>query len=235
MNDYSLRPKRITKDKWLSFYNWQGFILSKMGYCSPGWFYFAPDKNCIKYCSQPEQMKYKNYKEMRLLYTEEGTDQRLFDEIVKRTYPALKTLDMESFDAVLFTRPLKDYVEDDAKYLRRLEAYVNEHFHNVLIKKHPREDGHYHFTDNVKSTEADNAIPAEVMLPYLKNKEIYIIGNSAVSLYMKSFGLHFSVVNFEGMYDESASGGSSFRPLTDEEARMFCDRFAKDCYSIILL
>ena len=35
INDYSIRPRWIPKTKLFSTYMWQGFILARMGYCSP--------------------------------------------------------------------------------------------------------------------------------------------------------------------------------------------------------
>ena len=233
--DYYVRPKWLPLGKIKSAYNWQGFILSKMGYCSPGWFYFKPDQFCVKYSSRPDKMIYRNYRELRQLYTEDGTDMPLFDSIIKRLYPSLSGLDLNKIDAVLLTRPINDYVEDAGKYAARCEAYVNEHFKNVLVKKHPREEYRYQFADSVKWTEVDNSIPAEVMLPYLKNKAIMVVGNSALSLYMKAFGLQYFVVCFKGMYEESMAGGSNFRPLTVKETCEFCDEFSEGCYEILEL
>ena len=35
INDYSNRPRWISKEKMKSVYNWQGFFSAKIGYCHP--------------------------------------------------------------------------------------------------------------------------------------------------------------------------------------------------------
>ena len=99
INDYGERLSIIPKSKWKSSYAWQGFFLSIMGYCSPGWFKLKTDKHCIKYCSQPSKMQYRNYKEIRLLYSDEGTDHRLLDQIIRRIYHAINNYDFNSINA----------------------------------------------------------------------------------------------------------------------------------------
>ena len=232
INDYSNRPRWISKEKMKSVYNWQGFFLAKMGYCSPGWFWFEPDRYCIKYSSQPEKMKYRNYKEIRQLYTQEGTDEKLFDHIVKKIYPAIQKIDFEKTEAVLFTRSLDDFVVDDKKYIERIENYIQRSYKNILLKKHPREQCVYQFENGIKCLEVDNSVPAEVLLPYLKGKDIILITTSAIMLYMKAYQLTCNLILLDGMYEENMKSGTKYRLLCDEEVIEYCENFAEGHYMI---
>ena len=102
-------------------------------------------------------MKYRNYKEIRQLYTQEGTDEKLFDHIIK-IYPAIQKIDFEKTEAVLFTRSLDDFVVDDKKYIERIENYIQRSYKNILLKKHPREQSVYQFENGIKCLEVDNSV-----------------------------------------------------------------------------
>ena len=235
INDYSNRPRFISKEKIFSTYSWQGFLLARMGYCSPGWFYFSADKHCIKYCSQLEKMKYRGYKEMRLLYDTKGTDEELFHVILNRMYPILATYNFDDAEAIMITRPLDDFVSDVSIYQKRLEAYVSENYTSVILKKHPREQEEYKFADNVHVQEIDKSIPAEALLSYLQGKDVLMVTTSAVMLYLKTYRLQCKLINFAGLYEDSVNTNSFSKPLTEQEIGEFADEFAKDCYKIIKL
>lgn len=233
--DYSARPRLISKEKLTSGYSWQGFILSLMGYCSPGWFRLKTDEYCIKYCSQPEKMKYRGYKEIRQLYTDKGTDIELFDVLIRKIYPALNDYDFDAVDVILMTRPLDDFVSDHEKYKKRIEKYIGEKYKSVLLKKHPREQGAYQFGVDVKVSEIDNSIPAEVLLPYLKGIDIVIITTSTVMFYLRAYDLKCTNILFDGMYEESINSSTNYKCLSRQESDEYCDRFARGCYQIIEL
>lgn len=232
INDYGRRQILIPISKLKSGYAWQGFILSLMGYCSPGWYRLKTDQNCIKYCSQPEKMKYKGYKELRQLYTDEGTDIKLFDSLLRKIYPGLNNYNFDDVDVILFTRPLDDFVKDYEKYKRRIEDYISGQYKTVVIKKHPREHGEYQFGKGVKSIEIDNAIPAEVLLPFIRGKDIVIITTSSIMLYMKAYSLHCKVMIFNGMYEESVKDNSRKISPTFMEVKSFADSFC-EYYEIV--
>lgn len=235
IGDYSTRKKWIPRGRLLSPYNWEGWMLSKMGYCSPGWYELKPDKNCIKYSSHPEKMKYRNYKEIRRLYEENGTDLELLRQIEKKLYPDIGKYSLEDVDAIILTRPLKDYVDDDEKYVKRLEEYINDHYKSVLVKRHPRDNTSYQFDSNVQSIEINNEIPAEVLLPYFKGKEVVVVSTSAVMLYTDVYGIHCKVAFFKGMHEENDQSNASYQFPTYDETDRFCKTYLNDRYEIIQL
>ena len=230
--EYTKRPKWITKEKLKTSFYREGFILARMGYCATGFYYFDPDKYCIKYANFPEKMLYRNYKEIRQLFAEEGTDQALFEKIMHRIFPSLDKINLKEVDAVFFTRSLSDNVSDYKKYIRCFESFVNERYHNILIKKHPHEICQYHFADHVVCTEIESAIPAEVLLPFLKDKDIYILGSSTILMYTKSLNLHLFVIEFQGLSEESLQDGLAHY-ISIEEVRQYCDKYSNGNYELI--
>lgn len=235
INDYGNRPRWISRNKMKSAYNWQGFFMALMGYCSPGWFRLNTDKECIKYASQPEKMLYRNYREIRPLYENEGTDVVLFDKIIKKIYPALGNIDFGNAEAILFTRSIKDFVDDDEKYKKRIEKYINDHYTNILLKKHPREQAIYRFKGGIKCAEIENSVPAEALLPYLKGKDIILITTSAIMLYMKAHQLQCKIILLENLYEESISSNANYRPLNKKETIEYCEAFAEGCYTVTVI
>ena len=235
INDYGKRLKHIPRNKLNSSYAWQGFLLSIMGYSSPGWFWLKTDKYCIKYCSQPEKMEYKNYKEMRLLYSDVGTNKILFDQVIKRIYPAINNYNFNKIEAVIMTRPLDDIVLNSKKYIQKLNTYISGKYACVLLKKHPRDGEVYNFGNETITLEADNTIPAEVLLPYLNGKDILIITTSSIIIYLKSYGLNCDIIMFDGMYEESLNNNVKAKMPSVEEVKGFADKFCSGCSNIIIL
>ncbi len=230
--DYQRRPKIIQPAQVLSWYSWQGFILASMGYCSPGRFQLKTNRNCIKYCSHPEKMKYRDYKELRRLYEGLETDQELFNGIVARIYPTIDEIDFENINAVLLTRPLFDYVINYKPYKERVERYISRKYGYILLKKHPREKEKYEFSQKNTVREVDNAIPAEALLSRLTGKEIILISASAILLYVKPFGLHCTILDPEGIYEESKRSNTMLNAPSLKEIQEFCDKFAEGYYTI---
>ena len=235
INDYSNRPKYLSKGQLTSFFSWQGFILSKMGYSSPGWFRLKTDQNCIKYSSMPEKMQYKGYKEIRRLFEKENTDSRLFDLIIRKLYPEINNIEFESADAVIFTHPINDYVKSSEKYNKRLEEYVALNFQSVIIKRHPRDNEKYIF-DGIVRQELDSTIPAEAILPYLKKETKVIFGSmTAIMIYMSAYDLDTIVIDYSGLREESSKSNSDFLYHSKETLMDYCDRFLEGKYTFVEL
>lgn len=233
LSDYGKRPQWIPRSKWKSSYSWQGFFLSKMGYCSPGWFRLKTDKDCIKYSSSPEKMIYRGYKEIRQLYSEEGTDQVLYDSLLKKIYPTLNDYDFNDADALILTRPLRDYVNDSKKYVNKFERYISDNFNKVFWKRHPREEGIYQFGNKTEVVEIDNSIPAEVLLPYFSKRDVVVMSITASVLPAKALNIKCTVIDFDGLYEESLNCNSRYRPPSKDEMKEIYDKFLEDNYNLI--
>lgn len=234
ITDYRERPIFIRPDRMTSAYMWQGFFLSIMGYCSPGWFRLASDKYCIKYCSHPSKMKYTNYREIKQLYEMTGTDHILLEQLLKRVYPALCEFDFDIIDIILMTSALGSIVDDCSKYNKRVEEYIKRKgYANVLLKKHPRDDSIYCFGDSVAVKEADSSIPVEVLFPYCRGKEAVIMALSSSIIGMSSYDINCTVLYLEGLYEDSSSSAGLGRSYTYEEIQEYCDSFLGGQYRIV--
>jgi hypothetical protein len=174
-------------------------------------------------------MEYRNYKEMRLLYSETGTDKILFDQIIKQIYLTQTNYNFDKVDAVLMTRPLDNFVVNTKKYIQKLNNYISNKYSCVILKKHPRDMEEYDFGKETATIEIDNTIPAEVLLPYLKGKDILIVTTSSIMIYLKSFGLNCEIIMFEGLYEESMKNNVKAKIPSIEEVKLFADKF---CYGL---
>ena len=233
--DYSSRPKYIDFSKVFSFYNWQGYLISLMGYSSPGWFWLSTDKNCIKYCSQPEKMLYHNYREICLLYQQEGTDELLFQKILSDTYPEIKKIDFDKADSIVFTRPLNDFVKNPKSFIDRFQKYIMNNCHSIILKKHPRESNTYCFGEAISVQNVDNSVPAEVLLPFIKNKKIIVLTTSSIIWHMKGNNLQCQVLLYDDLYNISVKENTMFTPMTIKETKQFCEKFAEGHFIIHMI
>lgn len=234
LNDYSDRRKFIEWKKINSFYCWQGLILAYMGYCSPGWYYLKTEQFCIKYCHQPALMKFHGYKELRQLFQDSKTNWNNFRLLLKRIYPEIEQIEFEKTDAIVFTRPLSDFVVQPEPYKKKIEEFISSNYKTVLLKKHPRESEEYSLI-KTKTVIIDNAIPAEVILPYLSKQDIVMITPSGILISLPVYGLKCKIVDLEGLYEESKNQNTLNTPMSIDELREYCDKFAYGSYEIITI
>lgn len=230
--DYWKRTKHMQWKHLRSTYHWQGFMLSHMGYCCPGWFLFKPEKNCIKYSSRPDLMDYSLYKEIRQLYESKGTDDKLLSSIVKRTYPQISEIDFGKMEAIFLSIPLCVYVNKTDIYQERLEKYLADKYGNVLVKRHPRDTMKYAFGKS-KMIEIDSSIPAEVIMPYLNNMDVYMCESCATVMYARPYNLNCKVIVLDGFYEESLAEGVEAKAPSEEEVRAYVNRFGGTGCSVI--
>ncbi len=203
MGDYINRKYSNIFSHIHNFFDVQGYLLSVLGYSNTGhYFPLRTTKNCIKYCSHPDKMLYKKYKEMKVLFDMTSTDIDLLKKNIAIMYPDIEQFFSEKKDCILLTTPISDYVTDSTKYVNSIENYINENFKNILIKRHPRDKAEYHFNSNVTVSEIDQKIPAEVLLPYLSGMKIYFCEISSTNLYMTQFKYEPIFFYFKDLYDD---------------------------------
>ena len=187
ISDYVSRSYRNVFGQFFKMHTWKGFLLSLMGYSNVGHvFPLRTTKRCIKFSSHFEIMHYKKYASHHKLYDYSKTDMSLFETIVSKIYGDISAYDFDSYDAVFFSEPLSDFFADTDHYRQLIENYISSCSSAVLVKKHPRDKLDYSFSDSVKSDVFDQSIPAEVMLPYLRNKRMFFMPYSSIMLYLDS-------------------------------------------------
>lgn len=206
MGDYELRKYINIFKRIRNLFEIQGFCLSVLGYSNVGHYYpLRTTKNCIKYCSHPDKMLYRNYKEMRVLFDMEKTDVSAFKKYLEIIYPNLNEYFDKRAEVILLTTPINDYILDEKPYVTRIQEYINNNCKGktVLIKKHPRDIIKYSFSTDVTVKEITNSIPAEVLLPYMKDMEILFCDHSSTNLYLTSYGYKPKFLYFKGLSKEN--------------------------------
>ncbi|MBQ7715141.1 MAG: hypothetical protein IJT70_04640 [Clostridia bacterium] len=228
--DYRIRSNKNILKFLTSSFSWKGFILSKLGYANTAYIYpLKTTSGCVKYCSHPEMMPYKNYKEIRTLFDYSDTDREKYDSIIKSIYSEIDNCDFDSADTVLFTNNIGDFTLEPDEYIKRLENYVSKISDNTIIKKHPRDETEYAFSDKVVVQNVDQTIPAEVILPYIRGKRIIFLAASSVILYMRLSDFDLECAYFTGMAEKSAKQTTHARYLPrDEMAALFSKFGAAD-------
>lgn len=236
LSDYANRPFFIPWKKIRSVNAWQGFFLSIMGYCCPGWFRLRTNKHCIKYCSHPDKMRYRNYRELRLLYDNKGMDYNLFECIIKRVYCLLGEYDFSKVGAVLLTTPLDSYVSEYEKYMNRIEQYVKEcGYETIVLKKHPREKAKYQFDNAITVIEVDNGIPFEAIVPFVRGKEVIVTSLSSSILCLNAYNIDCKIIFLNGLLEESLRTNSAFKPYSYAETERICNEYLGARYSIVCI
>lgn len=185
VGDYLERSFKKLFKEFFHLHTWKGFLLAFLGYSNIGHvFPLRSTRFCTKFSSHPNLMKYTRYASMRKLYDFTATDMTVFNPAIERIYGAISKFDFSSYDAVIFTEPLEDYFSNTEKYYRMIEKYISENTKCVLLKKHPREKWKFTFSNDIQADVFDQSIPAEVMIPYLKNKLLIFAPSSSIMLYL---------------------------------------------------
>ena len=189
-----------------NFFDVQGFVLSVLGYSNVGhYFPLKTTKYCIKFCSHPDKMLYKKYKCMERLFDMTYTDSLEFQRLLEIVYPNINKYFQEKVEVILFSTPLSDYVSDVSPFIVGIEDFVKKNFSSIILKRHPRDKSVYNFGDSVKVKEIDQKIPAEVLLPFIKQTKIFFFANSSINLYMASFDYRPSFFYFDGLLEKNKS------------------------------
>ena len=183
--DYVERKNSNIFRHFFSPYYWQGFLLAKMGYACPGHsFPLKSTQYCEKFSMLPDKMPYRDYKDIKQLFDFKNTNESLYQSIFEKIYVDLNTIDFKIVDAVLLTENIYDFSQEPEEYAEKIERYINQNYSSILLKRHPRDDYQYNFGDNVTVIEVDQSLPAEVLLPYIKGKEVIIYGTTSVGIYL---------------------------------------------------
>ena len=213
--------------------NFQCVLMAKLGYFGKGYTYFVPTKNCIKFASIPEELAYKNYKEIkRFDLTEDEND--LYKSILKLVYPELNDYENMSKDCKFaFTVPMfpDNRYGDDVK--RKYAEYISGHASEIYLKKHPRDKEIYDFSPDVQVHEVPQDIPAEVIFPYFRDCECYMMEPDSLLINMGQFNIFANVLCFKDYVNEELVLRDSW--LKIEQYELMCERFVKGNYNVVYL
>lgn len=226
MGDYADRPKGYIRKHLFNPYDIQGYLVAKMGYANPAHYYpLKTTKYCEKFCSNPEQMIYKDYKVIKQLFDYTNTDTLLFDRIVENVYTEIKACDFQKADAIIFTNRLYDFGDNVESYIEKFENYVNAHYKSIILKRHPRDETEYKFDENIEVQEISNSVPAEVLLPYLSDMNILFMLTSSILLYMKTYQYQPVFLYFKGLHEQNLTEKTYLKYMTREMMDDYLKKF----------
>lgn len=196
MADYLKRYNRLN-GKITDIYNLAGFLCAKMGYFNFKMCYALPTtKKCTKYAKNPEKMRYRDYKSIQKLQDFSNTDLRLFQQLLSKWVGKLP--EKLSAEAIFFTSPLYDFMEDFDIQTQKSIDYVNGHFEGktIFLKKHPRDTHKYKFIESINVIEISSQIPAEVLVELLDTNIAIFMYTSTVMLLKEEYQTDGLVLHF---------------------------------------
>ena len=237
IGDYRERKVSNIFKNFYHFRDLQGFFTALLGYANIGYRYpLRTTKNCYKFSTYPEKMKYKKYKNISKLFDIKTTDMLLFKKLLLALYPNLEKYFKEKIDLILFTTNFSDSTKDIYKYVHKIENYINSNYSSIILKKHYKDIAEYSFSKTIKCVEIDKNIPGEVLLPYLSNCKIIFCDFSSINLYIQSFNYepYFFYFN-ELRLDNEKELSLALNYLTQEEFIKFIQQFGFSSKNIINL
>lgn len=164
-------------------------LLGRMQYMDiTGDVWLEHTKYCDKYCGFPERMQYTNYKSISKLNDFSATDMDLYSGIIKKIYD----FDLQAFKGgkciLLMTSPYVDFKSDPRAEVDRVTAYIESKYgdYNIYVKKHPRDDMAYHWSDKTKIYEFPQKVPAELILNVAKFDRYVLMFPSTTMMSMES-------------------------------------------------
>lgn len=216
--DYMHRSNKNILQHLFSPFDWKGFLIANMGYANTGHRYpLRTTKCCVKYCSHPEKMLYRDYKSIHKLYDYDSTDMVLYNSIIEKIYGNINQYNFESIDTVIFTCNIADFTNNTEKYMDRIVEYVNVSSKNILLKKHPRDIMNYQFSSNIITNEVNTEIPAEVLLPYIRDKKVIFMYTSALMLYIDSNEYDVECIYFNDLHEKSEKESTYFTYICKDD------------------
>lgn len=141
------------------------YILAKMNYVDfCGDFHLKSTLFCDKYVTHPELVERRFYHKVYQLYDKEKFDKNLFAKYINQVFD-LVCGEIKG-DILLLTMPIDELGEYASLYKKKIEGYISKNYcnKNVLIKKHPRDNQHYDFGENIQITYISQDIPGELIV-----------------------------------------------------------------------
>jgi len=226
----------IERKKWKSYYknlsfdNFQCILMAKLGYFGKGYTYFEPTKNCYKYASIPEELSYKNYRQIFRFELDEDQNEH-YKALLNKLYPEVDEYkNIPSGCNLVFTIPLSPDNAYKNEFVEKFQEYINTHSTEIYLKRHPRDTQQYTFSDRVTVHEIPQNIPAEVIFPYFKGNYCYMMEPDSLLLNMSSFDFYVNVLFCQEYVSEERRLHDNWR--CKEAFDSYCKRFVKDKYEI---
>lgn len=141
---------------------------------------FKPLCNCLKFASFPDRVEKHIYREVKKLNDMSMIDRNSYSRLVAKTFDFDNSVFEEKIDYVIFTAPLSEHID---------KSYVDVFFEflaksdiegNVLLKRHPRDNGTYRFPKGICVYEIPSTIPAELFLDLISDAKCFFFWPSTL-------------------------------------------------------
>ncbi len=237
MGDYFERANICLLKNIFNIYDWQGFLVAKMGYANPGHRYpLRTTRNCVKFCSNAERMLYTDYKNMKTLFDKSKTDMELFKGLTSKIYEKITECNFDEADVIVFTDRLMDFTTSPAdEYIERFQNYINSNYKSVILKRHPRDNTKYTFAPEVRIQEVESSIPGEAILPYIGKTKILFMYTTSILLYMKAYGFDTTFLYFDKLYERTKTESSHANYVSKDEMEVCLTRFGIEDGKIVVI
>ena len=219
LSDYTERPNKWEKTNPHNMLYLASFLFAKMGYADLTFQYDLDSyRYCIKCSSNPMELEYKEYKEIRTIGTFTSNNQKEYNKLINKTFDIK---DISDADVVLYTSPLNDITDDEellSIIISKTQRFIDENYSGskLILKKHPRDETEYVFCQSIQVVEIDNIIPGEIIEELLANKNEHII----ISMYVSTILQHISNDNYIVLYYKDLEDGPLKMPYKQEFLRV---------------
>ncbi|MBQ4312727.1 MAG: hypothetical protein IJC18_00830, partial [Clostridia bacterium] len=217
--DYLPRPKWFILKRLNNPNDIAGFLLAKMGYCNSANNYRLHDTNyCVKYSSMPNEMIYRDYKEINPLFDFTHTDTEQYNSLISRTFFDGCKCDLSRVDAVFFTAALTDFGGENDKFYAATEQYLDSAYSgaNILLKLHPRDTHEYVSRSNTFDLSVRDYVPAEVIITAIKDKPALLMFPSTVIFALNAVGADYKILYYKELSKLNPKYDYFFRTKTEQ-------------------
>ncbi|MCM1498446.1 MAG: alpha-2,8-polysialyltransferase family protein [Clostridium sp.] len=232
IGDYSIYRKHWRPYCSAGFFeDLQCVVMARLGYFGKCFTYLKPTKDTIKYCSIREELRYRNYKEIRQFQLNPNMLLK-FRGVLNQTYPELSNLMIDEKTAIAFTEPIEPDCDEAKEYADRFVRVICQKHTRVLLKCHPRENvDKYLFPENIAVEVVPKDIPAELLFPYINGNACYFMFANSVLLGVGPYNLDVNIVYLKDINNE---GYQKYQNIVDYDGiKALCDRFIKNQYNMI--
>lgn len=201
MVDYISRKKWCGLRNILNVEDVISMCIAFMGYSNLNLqYHLKTTRNCIKYSSVPDNLKYKKFKEIYTLFDQNVIDVKKYNYMIMKTFPVEDIEILKKAKIVIFTAPLNpDFIQDNSCYLSFIK-WISEKYSNelIVIKKHPRDKFDYQIENN-NIVFVNASLPAEVMIPLLECRDIYLLYTSTLIIQLIQKKMNFKIFWFQNI------------------------------------
>ena len=172
------------------------FMLAKMNVANVAaygyQFQLRYDAQLIKYCSLPDKMKYRNYKEIKQLFDNDSREIAVSENEL--------SLKQQEYDVIVFSTAFADFGDCEELYYSTLQDWLKKNYkgRKILFKPHPREQCGLNCND-LNIHIGGREIAGERVLDILPDAEIVLTYTTTILLKICREKRNFKILRFNNI------------------------------------